>query len=95
MKGKADFTHGVNFAVGGSTALSADTLAEKNIIVSGTKSSLSIQLEWMSAYFDSHCNADLGWYSRLQKNQIYSELAFLYILLKIGAHISQTADVEV
>ncbi|WOG93791.1 hypothetical protein DCAR_0313078 [Daucus carota subsp. sativus] len=71
LKGKADFTHGVNFAVGGSTALSADTLAEKNIMVSGTKSSLSIQLEWMSAYFDSHCNADLDCRPGSLKNALF------------------------
>lgn len=59
LKGKANFTHGVNFAVGGATALSANTLAEKNITLSGTKSSLGVQLDWMSTYFDSYCNTDI------------------------------------
>ncbi|KAH7543025.1 hypothetical protein FEM48_Zijuj02G0138900 [Ziziphus jujuba var. spinosa] len=46
---------GVNFAVAGSTALSPNVLAEKNIISLVTNSSLSVQLHWMSTHFNSLC----------------------------------------
>ncbi|XP_049407221.1 acetylajmalan esterase-like [Solanum stenotomum] len=49
----ADFSHGVNFAVAGATALSVESLAEKNIAVSFTNSTLSVQLHWMSSHFKS------------------------------------------
>ncbi|XP_048324066.2 acetylajmalan esterase [Ziziphus jujuba] len=49
------FTQGVNFAVAGSTALSPNVLAEKNIVSPFTNSSLSVQLHWMSTYFNSIC----------------------------------------
>ncbi|KAL8156081.1 acetylajmalan esterase-like [Apium graveolens] len=58
LKSDANFTHGVNFAVGGATALSAIALAAKNITVQGSKSSLGLQLEWMSNHLASHCNTD-------------------------------------
>ncbi|KAH7846357.1 hypothetical protein Vadar_012939 [Vaccinium darrowii] len=51
-----DFTHGVNFAVAGSTALSAEYLAKRNISSPVTNSSLGVQLDWMSKHFDSICN---------------------------------------
>ncbi|KAK1386712.1 acetylajmalan esterase-like [Heracleum sosnowskyi] len=56
LKSNANFTNGVNFAVGGSTALSANALAKRNIILPSTNSSLGVQLEWMSTYFASQCN---------------------------------------
>lgn len=53
----ADFRHGVNFAVAGSTALSAKSLAEKNIVnIALTNSSLSVQLDWMSSHFQTTCS---------------------------------------
>ncbi|XP_010312731.1 acetylajmalan esterase isoform X2 [Solanum lycopersicum] len=55
----ADFRHGVNFAVAGSTALSAKSLAEKNIVnIALTNSSLSVQLDWMSSHFQTTCSPD-------------------------------------
>lgn len=57
LKSNANFTHG---AVGGSTALSANTLAKKNIILSSTNSSLGAQLEWMSTNFASQCDTAIG-----------------------------------
>ncbi|KAL8134866.1 acetylajmalan esterase-like [Apium graveolens] len=71
LKGKANFTHGVNFAVGGSTALPATTLAEKNIMLYGTKSSLGVQLEWMSTYFDSHCYSSIDCKPGSLKNALF------------------------
>ncbi|XP_070036853.1 GDSL esterase/lipase At5g03980-like isoform X1 [Nicotiana tomentosiformis] len=47
----ANFTHGVNFAVAGATALPAEVMAEKKIVNAATNSSLSVQLAWMSSHF--------------------------------------------
>ncbi|KAL8140922.1 hypothetical protein V2J09_006943 [Rumex salicifolius] len=53
----ADFSHGVNFAVGGATALDPDVLAEKNITDSPTtNSSLSVQVEWFRQHLRSICS---------------------------------------
>ncbi|WOG93792.1 hypothetical protein DCAR_0313079 [Daucus carota subsp. sativus] len=60
LKGNANFTHGVNFAVGGSTALSEYALAEKDIMLLGTSSTLGIQLDWMSTFFASQCNTHIN-----------------------------------
>ncbi|WOH14028.1 hypothetical protein DCAR_0933544 [Daucus carota subsp. sativus] len=58
LKDDADFSHGVNFAVGGATALSANGLAEKNIPVTAIDNSLGTQVEWMSNHFSSQCHLD-------------------------------------
>ncbi|KAL1810700.1 hypothetical protein ACET3Z_020765 [Daucus carota] len=50
---KANFSHGVNFAVGGSTALPV----KKNATNSGTRSSLQVQINWMYNFFGSLCNS--------------------------------------
>ncbi|KAJ8425154.1 hypothetical protein Cgig2_003122 [Carnegiea gigantea] len=52
---QGNFTHGVNFAVAGATALNISTLAAKNIHIapSVTRSSLLVQLDW----FKAHLNA--------------------------------------
>ncbi|GFZ07178.1 hypothetical protein Acr_19g0001150 [Actinidia rufa] len=52
----ADFRHGVNFAVGGATALPVEFLTAKHISSPATNSSLSIQLDWMLAHFNSFCH---------------------------------------
>ncbi|KAL8140868.1 hypothetical protein V2J09_006889 [Rumex salicifolius] len=53
----ADFSHGVNFAVGGATALDPDVLAEKSITDSPTtNSSLSVQVEWFRQHLRSICS---------------------------------------
>lgn len=46
---------GENFAVAGSTALSAYALAKKNISSPVTNSSLHVQLDWMSTHFNKTC----------------------------------------
>ncbi|KAI8548110.1 hypothetical protein RHMOL_Rhmol07G0247000 [Rhododendron molle] len=51
----ANFTHAVNFAVAGATALPAKVLAKKNIADPVTNSSLPLQLDWMSKHFNSTC----------------------------------------
>ncbi|XP_017224811.2 acetylajmalan esterase-like [Daucus carota subsp. sativus] len=60
LKNDVDFTHGVNFAVGGATALSAKALAEKDIMLDGTDNSLGVQVEWMSNHFASQCNTNIN-----------------------------------
>ncbi|KAL0399104.1 UNVERIFIED_CONTAM: GDSL esterase/lipase [Sesamum radiatum] len=51
----ADFEHGVNFAVTGSTALPSKVLADQHIYSPVTTSSLNVQLDWMFNYFTSIC----------------------------------------
>ncbi|KQK00237.1 hypothetical protein BRADI_3g48097v3 [Brachypodium distachyon] len=46
----ADFTHGVNFAVTGSTALTTAALARRGITVPHTNSSLDVQLKWFKDF---------------------------------------------
>ncbi|CAA0821054.1 GDSL esterase/lipase [Striga hermonthica] len=50
-----EFSHGVNFAVAGSTALRSDTLAAMRVFSRGTRSSLDVQLGWLSTYLNSTC----------------------------------------
>ncbi|XP_021744652.1 acetylajmalan esterase-like [Chenopodium quinoa] len=50
-----NFTHGVNFAVAGSTALDTSTLAAKNITSPVTNSSLSVQMTWFKSHLNSLC----------------------------------------
>ncbi|XP_042483380.1 GDSL esterase/lipase At5g03980-like [Macadamia integrifolia] len=54
----SDFSHGVNFAVAGSTALNSSLLAENNINSPVTNSSLSIQLSWLKSHLNSTCYTD-------------------------------------
>ena len=65
LKNDADFTHGVNFAVAGATALSAKALAEKDIMLDGTDNSLGVQVEWMSNHFASQYNTNTSTFSRI------------------------------
>ncbi|KAK6804944.1 hypothetical protein RDI58_002728 [Solanum bulbocastanum] len=62
LEENADFSHGANFAVSGATALSADYLISRNIAMSFTNSSLSVQLDWMSSHFKSVCSDDCAKY---------------------------------
>lgn len=49
----ADFTHGVNFAVAGATALGATALAERGVTMPHTNSSLDVQLQWFRDFMAS------------------------------------------
>ncbi|KAF2317033.1 hypothetical protein GH714_010844 [Hevea brasiliensis] len=49
-------THGVNFAVAGSTALPVEFLADKGVIAPVTNSSLTKQLNWMHTHFNATCH---------------------------------------
>jgi phospholipase/lecithinase/hemolysin len=53
----ADFTHGVNFAVAGATALDTTTLAERGVTISLTNSSLDVQLAWFKDFLASATNS--------------------------------------
>ncbi|KAL8130241.1 LOW QUALITY PROTEIN: hypothetical protein V2J09_019396 [Rumex salicifolius] len=57
LERNADFKHGVNFAVAGSTALSTSVLELKNITVLNTNSSLSVQLKWFRTHLKSICSS--------------------------------------
>ncbi|XP_062217761.1 acetylajmalan esterase-like [Phragmites australis] len=52
-----DFTHGVNFAVAGATALDTTTLAKRGITISLTNSSLDVQLKWFKDFMGSTTNS--------------------------------------
>ncbi|KAG5541591.1 hypothetical protein RHGRI_021431 [Rhododendron griersonianum] len=52
-KKDGDFKQGVNFAVAGATALPTEVLAKMNIANPDTNSSLKVQLDWMSGYFNT------------------------------------------
>ncbi|EAY86633.1 hypothetical protein OsI_08013 [Oryza sativa Indica Group] len=49
----ADFTHGVNFAVTGATALDAAALARIGVAAPHTNSSLSVQLQWFRDFMSA------------------------------------------
>ncbi|KAG0457400.1 hypothetical protein HPP92_022557 [Vanilla planifolia] len=51
-----DFTHGINFAVGGATALDSSFFEEKGLVLF-TNSSLGVQLQWFKAYLKSICSS--------------------------------------
>ncbi|EOY13345.1 SGNH hydrolase-type esterase superfamily protein, putative [Theobroma cacao] len=55
---RASHSSGVSFAVAGATALPVEILAKRSIIALVTKSSLSIQLDWMSKHFNETCRND-------------------------------------
>ena len=80
LKDDADFTHGVNFAVGGATALSAKALAEKDIMLDSTDNSLGVQLDWMSNHFASQCHSDGCMCSRIKymMNSLHLVLCVLF-----------------
>ncbi|KAL2468590.1 GDSL esterase/lipase-like [Forsythia ovata] len=57
---EANFSHGVNFAVAGSTALPVETLAAMNVLSPVTTSSLDVQLDWMHSHFNSTFQSQTG-----------------------------------
>ncbi|KAL0443264.1 UNVERIFIED_CONTAM: GDSL esterase/lipase [Sesamum latifolium] len=62
----ADFEHGVNFAVAGSTALPSKVLAAQHIFSPVTTSSLNVQLDWMFNHFTSICRNSRDCVEKLQ-----------------------------
>ncbi|XP_019196398.1 PREDICTED: acetylajmalan esterase-like isoform X2 [Ipomoea nil] len=67
----ANFSNGVNFAVAGSTALSVEALAAKNIQNPVTASSLAVQLGWMDTYFNSTCNGTQSGCAETRNNSLF------------------------
>ncbi|KAJ4962104.1 hypothetical protein NE237_022014 [Protea cynaroides] len=67
----ADFTHGVNFAVAGSTALDTSFLAENNIGSPVTNSSLFVQLDWLKSHLTSICSTEKALSLRLPLLNLY------------------------
>ncbi|KAG0459112.1 hypothetical protein HPP92_022240 [Vanilla planifolia] len=55
---EGNFTHGVNFAVAGATALDISSLQKRGIKFWGTNSSLSVQLEWFRKHLKSICSSN-------------------------------------
>ncbi|KNA04301.1 hypothetical protein SOVF_200930 [Spinacia oleracea] len=74
----AVFTHGVNFAFSGATALPSESLEEKNIVNPVTNSSLSVQLDWMWSHFNSICYNDQDCAEKLKNS--------LFIVGEIGSN---------
>ncbi|KAJ4959932.1 hypothetical protein NE237_019842 [Protea cynaroides] len=64
----ANFTHGVNFAVAGSTALNSSFLAENHINSPVTNSSLSVQLSWLKSYLKSTCHTEKECKEKLKRS---------------------------
>ncbi|KAL2945151.1 hypothetical protein RDABS01_022862 [Bienertia sinuspersici] len=56
LKKDGNFSHGVNFAVAGASALNATTLAKKGIQLKSTNSSLLVQLDWFKSHLNSICS---------------------------------------
>ncbi|XP_062217757.1 acetylajmalan esterase-like [Phragmites australis] len=53
----ADFTHGVNFAVAGATALDAAALTRRGVSVPHTNSSLAVQLQWFKDFVSANAKS--------------------------------------
>ncbi|KMS94922.1 hypothetical protein BVRB_014090, partial [Beta vulgaris subsp. vulgaris] len=51
-----NFSHGVNFAVAGATALNTSILVTKHIVSNSTNSSLLVQLDWFKSHLNSICS---------------------------------------
>ncbi|XP_043694357.1 acetylajmalan esterase-like [Telopea speciosissima] len=58
LKRDSDFSHGVNFAVAGSTALDTTFLAKQRIFSPLTNSSLFVQLGWFMTHLKSICSTE-------------------------------------
>nr|DAD34358.1 TPA_asm: hypothetical protein HUJ06_004998 [Nelumbo nucifera] len=92
---KADTSHGVNFAVAGSTAIDHDFFVRNNLTLNRTPQSLHTQLTWFNELLEGHgcggstlsaqCRAELGealfWVGEIGAN----DYAYLF-----GSTVSQT-----
>ncbi|KAF8396261.1 hypothetical protein HHK36_017877 [Tetracentron sinense] len=86
LKSHSDFTHGVNFAVAGSTALDISSLVKLNIIPLLTKSSLNVQLQWFKTHLSSICKSKTECAQRLEKS--------LFMMGEIGLNDCNYAFIE-
>lgn len=53
LNSKADRSHGVNFAIGGSTAIDHRFFVKNNLTLNITPQSIKTQLQWFNAYLES------------------------------------------
>ncbi|KMS96869.1 hypothetical protein BVRB_8g199450 [Beta vulgaris subsp. vulgaris] len=65
-----NFTHGVNFAVAGASALNYSALAMKDIVSLVTNSSLDVQLDWFKSHLNSTFHSISECKERLAKSLI-------------------------
>ncbi|KMT00192.1 hypothetical protein BVRB_1g020080 [Beta vulgaris subsp. vulgaris] len=70
---QANFTHGLNFAVAGSTALDTATLASLNVLSPVTNSSLSVQLNWFKSHLESICGSPSECENKLRRSVFFIE----------------------
>ncbi|KAF9625700.1 hypothetical protein IFM89_026280 [Coptis chinensis] len=56
LQKNASFSHGVNFAVAGSTSLSKSVLLQNRIVQPATNSSLSVQFNWFKNHLQTLCS---------------------------------------
>lgn len=63
----SDFSHGVNFAVAGATALNPAALRTRNVSVPFTNNSLDVQLGWFKSHLNSICSNPLECKWKLRK----------------------------
>ncbi|KAG8644162.1 GDSL esterase/lipase At5g03980 isoform X2 [Manihot esculenta] len=95
---KASTSHGVNFAVAGSTALPVEFLAEKySLVPPVTNSSLTVQLGWMLSHFNTTCYSRQDCSKKLEKSLfLVGEIGgndYIYSLLE-GKTIDEVKSVR-
>lgn len=56
MAENVDVERGINFAVGGATAMAAEFFVEKGVALSTANNSLGIQLDWFQKNLPSICH---------------------------------------
>ncbi|XP_010251983.1 PREDICTED: acetylajmalan esterase-like [Nelumbo nucifera] len=64
LERNASFSHGVNFAVAGSTALNNTFFMKRNLFVSPGNIPLSVQLNWFKTHLKSTCRTLSGYCSK-------------------------------
>eukprot|EP01018_Ginkgo_biloba_P028945 Gb_16009 [translate_table: standard] len=81
-----DFSHGVNFAVAGSTVLDHEFFTQRNITLDRTPQSLGTQLQWYSQFIDSLCNTSVGEKVNFSACKYRNSVEALYWIGEIGVN---------
>ncbi|KAK9689941.1 hypothetical protein RND81_09G092800 [Saponaria officinalis] len=92
---KTDFTHGVNFAVAGSTALDTATLQAMGVLSPVTTSSLNVQLDWFRTHLENICGTALDCQDKLSRSLVVIETGgndYNYAMLQ-GMTMDQVCDI--
>ncbi|WOG96308.1 hypothetical protein DCAR_0415643 [Daucus carota subsp. sativus] len=71
LDASANFSHGSNFAVVGSTALSVQSMATQGISFYVTNYSLGVQLHWLSKHLSSLCESEIDCRPKKMKNTLF------------------------